>query len=412
MKKYSQKTKLTYESLALFLFGLQIYIQNIAMRSALYEVIVFLYIGIILINILHSKKITLNITYKFWIVFAVYNFLLIVWGDTYNYNHSIKYLSTFIMNLILYIFSFNLFNITNMLERILSTYINAIVLSSLTIMWGQRATLFTSRMGQSGWREVETYKILGFNLVSVGANGLSFMCSMSLVFIIILYYHSNKRENIIKYIILIITILFTGSRQGILLAILGIGIVVLLYSKNLYKKIKVVLLGLSLMIAIYLLVQKIPFLYEKIGERLNQLIIKFIGGEVIDSSINTREMLISRGMDYFYNNIFWGYGLDAFRIMYSGICADNNFVDILVSSGIIGFCLYYAYVPIYFCYYLKNKLTIKKVAILLIMLSTLFHYGSTVYYNRIEGPVICILFYIVNMKRRQKNGEYEVEKIN
>src|SRR5699024_4855189 len=99
------------------------------------------------------------------------------------------------------------------------------------------------------------------------------------------------------------------------------------------------------LIIVYFLIMNIPTFYDLIGSRVNELVNLALGRNVEDTSINTRMRLIEIAIDFFIDKPIFGYGLDSFRLIGPWwIVADNNYLEILVSSGIIGFLIYYSYV--------------------------------------------------------------------
>ncbi|WP_034378214.1 O-antigen ligase family protein, partial [Dehalobacter sp. UNSWDHB] len=84
-----------------------------------------------------------------------------------------------------------------------------------------------------------------------------------------------------------------------------------------------------------------------IGIRVEGLIQGFLSGEYSEPSARTRDRLITYGFELFNQKPYTGYGLDTFRLMSgsglagSALYAHNNYVELLVSSGIFGTILYY-----------------------------------------------------------------------
>ena len=77
----------------------------------------------------------------------------------------------------------------------------------------------------------------------------------------------------------------------------------------------------------------------------------FITGNVagVDGSTESRALLISRGLSWFREQPWLGYGIDNFRVVLArnhptwpiNFYAHNNFVELLVDVGFVGFSIYY-----------------------------------------------------------------------
>ena len=70
-------------------------------------------------------------------------------------------------------------------------------------------------------------------------------------------------------------------------------------------------------------------------------------GGTTDQSFNQRQAMIDRGWKWFLKKPFLGYGLSNFSVLHRELFgwetyAHNNFIEILVSGGIVGFALYYS----------------------------------------------------------------------
>jgi O-antigen ligase len=269
------------------------------------------------------------------------------------------------------------------------------VVSAIIIVLGNWGTITSGRLSFS-WREENMFQLLGVAFYPIGSNGLAMICCISIAFsaYFVAKKSKNRRVYLLADLFLLIIILLTGSRKGILLFLL----VLIIISYCFYtgtKRLKSFLLVIILMLMIFYSIKTIPALYNIIGERFFELLNVFLLNNTTDASYLTRSTLIEHALIYFESRPIIGYGLDSFRIMSGrGICIDNNYLEILVSSGIVGFLIYYSYIPItiYQCRKLKNKTSILK-AMLLIMISLLvFHMGSVTYYLRSEWIFLTILF--------------------
>ncbi|MGO1371979.1 MAG: ATP-grasp fold amidoligase family protein, partial [Senegalia sp. (in: firmicutes)] len=159
-------------------------------------------------------------------------------------------------------------------------------------------------------------------------------------------------------------------------------------------------------IIVFFVSQYIPALYEITGARLEQFINLILGRSVEDASINTRLSLIDMTIKLIVKRPILGYGLDSFRIIGPwGIVADNNFLEILVSSGIIGFVIYYSYLffIIHDYFSIKKKSKICKILFFIFILTLGMEIGSVTYFERNFMFTNIITYYILYKEMKEND---------
>jgi O-antigen ligase len=124
--------------------------------------------------------------------------------------------------------------------------------------------------------------------------------------------------------------------------------------------------------------------------------------------MSTRNWLIKKGMEYFWKRPITGYGLDNFRIItnYSNLYSHNNFIEILFSSGVIGFCIYYSKYLLLLIKQCTLKLTksnhyyiTAKMLLCLFVIFTVFEYWFVTYYERSIIIVHIFILGFINIKK-------------
>lgn len=184
------------------------------------------------------------------------------------------------------------------------------------------------------------------------------ICSMfaiSVVFLMFIAYKTHSKQKRAVCFIMCIpqlaTILLLGSRQALLMMVAAIVVFVLKANKLSGKKVAI-MFGLLVVLGIGMYtVQTNETLYRTIGSRLSG------GATETDSS---RAFLIQYGLQMFVESPIWGYGIGGFKETYSWIAgrrmyAHNNYVEILVGLGIMGFIIYYSIIPMVFYKTIKNR---------------------------------------------------------
>lgn len=180
---------------------------------------------------------------------------------------------------------------------------------------------------------------------NVNAVGTGIAISAILCFYIIL--HEKKYHYSLFFAIMTITIFLTGSRKSIMFVVITMISTLYLKARVSYKdKIKFLVISIVAIGALYYLLFKVPIFYEIIGKRMSSML-SFVSGEgTIEGSINERALMIKYGFDMFKEKPLIGYGIDNYRILFgrafgNWTYAHNNYIELMVGTGILGLFAYY-----------------------------------------------------------------------
>lgn len=137
------------------------------------------------------------------------------------------------------------------------------------------------------------------------------------------------------------------SRKAILYLAIPIIVGYLLTGGNVAVKLKRFIVLIGIVVAGWMAIMHIPFFYKFVGSGLES-ILNFMNSSGSDSSAVGRSIRITYGLQWFSERPFWGYGARNFNYMFAPlwkssamVIADNNYIDVLVSFGIVGLCIYY-----------------------------------------------------------------------
>lgn len=169
-----------------------------------------------------------------------------------------------------------------------------------------------------------------------------------------LYYKQNRKKDKTIYGF-IITFLFliciaTAIRKGIFIPIIFLVSYVLITTSNKKKIIggilKIMVL-LALFVTGYLLLMNNEYFASTVGRRMEGFIAGILGTGESDNSFNVRMQLVRSATESFTTYPFFGYGFGAFRdyadnMIGIKLYAHNNYLELLASSGIVGFGIYYS----------------------------------------------------------------------
>ena len=98
---------------------------------------------------------------------------------------------------------------------------------------------------------------------------------------------------------------------------------------------------------LYYALLNISFLYNTIGFRIEQYMMGIQGYQFLNVSDRTRVNLIKLGWEWFKGRPWIGYGMSTFSTLYvqnggyRALYAHNNYIELLVGTGIVGFTIYY-----------------------------------------------------------------------
>ncbi|WP_182438468.1 O-antigen ligase family protein [Parabacteroides merdae] len=207
-------------------------------------------------------------------------------------------------------------------------------------------------------------------------NTVGLFLSLSFVYFFYSYFYRKKSYFLLIAAVSFIIIFLLGARKSIVS--LAICILMMLYKLNSSARIKIILLSL---LFISLLFVYIPTEYLSfVSERLAQL--NFFSNQIneLDESDANRILLLKSGFFYGMDSPILGNGYYSFSQLLLkeygfATYSHNNFIEIFVGGGIIGFTLYYS------LYYIVLKDTCKKVLrfdenYLLIILTTILLFNQ------------------------------------
>ena len=295
----------------------------------------------------------------------------------------------------------------NDLKRILKAYyVAALVMMLYVFSFMNITNLEGSRLGvedDSGWNPnyISTYLAL-----AIYAGYYVIWRTKKCIFLLRTFY-------LISTTLMLVIIALSGSRTGFLAMLIPLFVIYVVKSKN---AVRGVLLGLITTIITVVIVMKVPVLFSNIGERLLEMINILNEGEYAGGDAS-RLFLANYGIEWFKQSPLFGYGINCFRVMsdtqtiFAGrnFYAHNNYVELLVDVGIVGFMIYYY---LYF-YMLKKKKyvqeNIRPVFMGIFIFLLFVDIANVSYYDPIIQLVIVLEFLIIQLSKQNKNKKHEEE---
>lgn len=312
-------------------------------------------------------------------LFILYNWINVRAGVSIVPQASLDMIQTMCINVIVLFAFYNYVVLRNDMEKVLKIFVYATLFVTSVVFIVSLPTIFNERFG---------------SFVDMNPNSLAVFTSIALLITLCLLLGRKMHRNGYLFLLwlLFVTIL-TGSRKGIL--IVSLGTAVLLYFLYPQKKLKnalIVSMGIAVM---YLIIMNTPLLYDLLGYRVQAMVNYTQEGPagIDEASLKSRYNYIEKGWQNIKLKPWFGYGLDSFRHFIARTYSHNNFIEILISGGIIGFILYYLNYLVTFIKYqslIKNGSVILKLMLTITLVMLVMDYSMVTYYSRINLSIFVL----------------------
>lgn len=343
-----------------------------------------------------KSKFKMNI-YIMWVF--VFNFILlssILWAV--NKEYAFDAAARMIAVSIICVYISLLINNINDFYEVLKLFVLSKIIMSFYIVFNIDLSIVGSmRIGGNVLGELWNANTIGMNL------------SIATLMILLILLREKSICKKIFFILVIIFFLFltflTGSRKAFLMVLLGIGGFFLLNSrKNVLVRI---VFTVIIVLFIHRIIVNIPIFYNVLGFRIEKMFAVFGDQSMSDHSTLARLSMINYGIDFFKLSPVLGYGINNYALLYGSVTgvftySHNNYIELLVGIGLIGFLAYY----FMYLYVLKNSIVSKNpfsiFAFLSIVILILIDFGLVSYNSHYIQNLICLSF--VATKLGKNNG--------
>lgn len=215
-------------------------------------------------------------------------------------------------------------------------------------------------------------------------------------------YYRKQRGYYLLLFLQVLAVVLTSSRKSVVAICMGIVLLVFLKDKSI-KLLFRLLLAFALLALLFYAIMNIPELYYAIGRRFESLI-NFLNATEVDNSMYKRKLFMEYAKQFFLEHPILGNGYGSFsiqigQILGRGTYSHNNYYEILVSFGIVGFMLYYGMYA-----YIIAKLTkavfvsendIAKLFLVIMTVICVCEFGIVLYYQVYATVFICAAFLAV-----------------
>ncbi|TYQ15959.1 UNVERIFIED_CONTAM: O-antigen ligase [Acetivibrio alkalicellulosi] len=414
---YCVDGKVKIESFVDISFCLYILMTFLSERSIVGRGTLFLFASSCIFMILIKGRLKISKYFMLEILFIAYAVFQNLYGITVDKTASSEMINTLIICTVIYISLYNYIHFRNNFRYILKLFTLSYVFSIALTLVINMGTLFTNR------------RMSGINIYGVSIGGISpirgaWIAGICMILSMILYSKSNNKKFWGIFIFMTLTMFVFATRKAFLfvpLALIG-NFYIKEVRFNLIKSLIYIGVTVGVLIFGYYTIMNNEILYFSVGHRLENVLNYLISSDynTIDASMRTRIKLIETAKEVFSMRPITGWGLNNFRTVFKdgGNHVHNNFLEILVSGGWIGFIIYYAkYAYVFVALWKSRKYVtdvdkrIFNVFIVFAVILVILEYWQTTYYIRPFMMVwILILSYAktrsVNIKGENSKSFY------
>ena len=246
---------------------------------------------------------------------------------------------------------------------------------------------------------------LGREINQENTFGMYNATTVMVAFYYLLYRNRFKLFHIAVIAMSFLFAMSSGSRKALLM--MCIGVLFLIYKRYGIKKLYKVVIITAILIFIFMMVIKLP-IFNLINRRL-ELAVEMLQGESKgDGSARTRFKMISDGWEIFKERLLIGYGANNYAYV-SGYWtyAHNNFIEMLVDFGLIGFILYYLVYALAMNNLLRSKKDAGKALLAIFMVRFLMEIALVTYYSK--QTWILMAFFLISDRAFEQHYEEDEE---
>ena len=287
----------------------------------------------------------------------------------------------------------NYFLQKNNIKDILSIYLSASFLAYFLLL-----LLFGTTLNNRIESLVISKEIFGITISGGVATKVGMGASLGYFLSFIRYYDENNLKLFLYCLIFGLVTLLSGTRKVLLLILFATLLIPLIKADKVSKKMKWIITFFILAIIILQILLHIPSIYSSMYRRINRLFTFFETGSG-DSSSEVRNYLLIQARNAFSQKPVLGWGLENFREIFDNgrFHCHNNYWEMLVSGGIIGFLLFYCkyiLIVIDFIQLKRNNriLYFEKCFFVLFILMIVLEYWQRTYNQRTMSIIYTIIY--------------------
>ena len=238
-------------------------------------------------------------------------------------------------------------------------------------------------------------------------NSIGIRCACSFIFSMVELGTQKNRTRLLYLVPMVITLpacLYSGSRKSVILILICVFVFILLYSED-KQTVKRLLVGAIIIGGVIYIIRNVSA-FLVINNRFEQLFSMFgRGNALLDTGDMNRMTFLKKGMEAFRKSPIWGNGF-VYSYALLGTYSHNNYVELLMNNGIIGFVAYYTIHSGIIISMIRIRKTSNRISAIIgvILIILLFlDVGSVNYYSRYVLVLLCVAEKLVILYRLNTN---------
>lgn len=376
------------------------FLLNMVVVFAFYEVklvapiaaIIMFVASLILVMKKNKNRITVPYITVWYFILILYGSLSALWAQffsTYTFNFITRLIIILLISTSVSIYVDNMDD----LNRIMNLFVAGALIIAL---------LEFTAVPSDGWQSGRVGSYFSNN----NPNDITIWMDFATIIAFYQAYVNGKKSMYLPVLIFVTFCVFSGSRKGLLAAVCGPMMIVLLFvKKNAY--VLRIIAAIVLVLGIAVLVMENDTLYSAIGQRFDTMF-DFLTGEGNDGSMSIRQFYISVAKEMFNESPIIGKGMGNFALYLNNryslglFYSHNNYWQLLSELGLVGLFIYYSmYVycfVVFLRYYFVEKrkvsvLFITAITMMAVLDSGIISYSSK--YGQLVIAVICCATYAI-----------------
>lgn len=252
---------------------------------------------------------------------------------------------------------------------------------------------------------------LGGSLGNENVTGV--MIGLSCVFSFHLVLNERKYACLPSALVTLVAVLLTGSRTALLFVVVN-GLLMTFFGTNRRFRSRLIWVLGTVFVGAFLcyLVLRVPLFYRVVGRRFESLLSLVLSSRTSEDSLQMRAYMIQYGLALARDRPLLGYGLDNYGVLIRDVIgkqtySHNNYVELLVGSGIVGVASYYSIHATLIAALVNRMRYNRRLASLFLslMISILIiGYSSVQYYARHIFLVLSMASIAVRLSRRSRRS--------
>ncbi len=354
------------------------------------EYIQWVFVPFVLLSLFRLRVIWLSKEYILLLFFVIWSMTTVLWTIATDDSY-VRFFTVLLLSVLF--FTVTEVSFVSKTKRFDMIFISMIL-----------GTLYVSYLMRNEFESVSLLNLITDSLrikeeEIANVNAIGKAASISLVFCLYKVLNDNAKWYFLLIAVFVGILLVTKSKSAQLSIILAGSFLIL--RKVRWRKRKVRNLFIISLVCVILYFVIISGILGNAFARLVDMFEFFQTGDVkVDESTAERVDFISKGLQMFSENPFFGYGMGCSNRVLHGTYFHNNYVQLVVETGLIGLCLYYGFLYVIISRLWKDRKNDMSNFFLALFIIILFcDLTNTTYYHKINYLIYALAVSYLNNRK-------------